>query len=163
MLYVIAPTATKASSVTVEIRDKRLTVSVSKTTLDLLLSGDLAFPILTNVEDEAESSAVAVFTPDWEIIDFTGDPQSRRLICVQLMKRAPHEKIVIWWNRILVGEPAIDISNLEDRKAKSSSAATSEPYDIQKTWSTAHQQVFDFHCCATISFFVHDHASFWKR
>jgi len=67
--------------------------------------------------------------PDWELRDVKG----RRVVHLTLRKKVMPGgfSIVIWWKRLLKGDPGIDVTDLEGRK-------TEKSQEFKKAWEEAH-------------------------
>eukprot|EP00669_Euglena_mutabilis_P008018 TRINITY_DN3175_c0_g1_i1.p2 TRINITY_DN3175_c0_g1~~TRINITY_DN3175_c0_g1_i1.p2 ORF type:complete len:221 (-),score=50.45 TRINITY_DN3175_c0_g1_i1:83-670(-) len=116
-LHVIAPPATRAKAVTVAITERRVTVHAAGAGL---LDDALAYPVLAAEED---------LTACWEVVDWPGDASSRRLVRVELRKKAP-DGVALWWRRAFEADPPIDVSTIEGRKGDT---------EWRKTWAEAHE------------------------
>merc|ERR1712137_339313 len=69
--------------------------------------------------------------PDWELRDLDG----RRVLRLTVKKAVMPGglSVVIWWSRVLKGDPAIDVGQISDRKKGASES-------FAKAWNEAHLQ-----------------------
>ena len=96
----------------------------------VLLRGELPRPIHLN-QDEDEI--------DYEIEDNLGavgeggDGACTKLVSITMAKAVPMEGMVLWWDRPLVGYPAIDVAKIQDATGQSKQEAW------KKAWDEAHK------------------------
>jgi len=106
------PDGTAARDVRVQVTETSLTVSVGAS---VVLGGDWEHKVAPE-ED-----------PDWEMKACGG----RRSIQLTVRK-AEVGGLIIWWKRVLKGEPAIAAEDIEDRRADKAE-------DFAKVWAEAHE------------------------
>lgn len=110
---VFVPADTKAKSVSVQVSDIKVTVSVGGTHV---LDGEWVYKIAPE-ED-----------PDWEVIEFDGKR------AVRLTVRKPPLpgglSIVTWWRGVLKGDPTIEVEDIKDRKREANES-------FAKAWKDA--------------------------
>lgn len=105
----------------VSARDVKLVVTEDKLSLRLnsgrvILEGDWDFRIEPEEDD------------DWEVTNI----DNRRAVRVTVRKKIPMaHQMRIWWSRVLKGEPAIDVKQIEGRLNK-------DPNAFGKAWAEAH-------------------------
>lgn len=113
-INIFAPEGTKAKAVRVDVSDSKMCVTATGVKL---LEGDWEF----KVEPEED--------PDWEVRDFEG----RRVIrlIVRKAKMPGGFSMVVWWQRVLKGDPGIDVSSIDGRKKEKAES-------FAKAWEEAH-------------------------
>mmetsp|Transcript_40173 Transcript_40173/g.87783 ORF Transcript_40173/g.87783 Transcript_40173/m.87783 type:complete len:324 (+) Transcript_40173:155-1126(+) len=113
---VFVPAATKAKDVKVRVADDKVSIFAGNSAV---LQGDWEFKVVPE-ED-----------PDWELLDRDGQRAIRLTV-----RKAPVPggfSVVVWWKRVLKGDPAIDLSSIGDRK-------TDSVEKFAKVWEEAHAQ-----------------------
>jgi len=108
------PDGTKAKAVAVTVSEARVTITVGGS---CLLEGEWEFKIAPE-ED-----------PDWEVRDLDG----RRVVRLTVRKAdmPGNLSIVVWWKRLLKGDPEIELHNIEGRKKEQAES-------FAKAWEEAH-------------------------
>lgn len=111
---VFAPEGTKAKAVEVKVSETGVCVTASGAKL---LEGDWEF----KVEPEED--------PDWEVREFEG----RRVVRLSVRKATVPGglSVVVWWKRILKGDPGIDVEGIAERKKEKTE-------NFAKAWEEAH-------------------------
>jgi len=111
---VFVPDGTKAKAIAIDVSEVRVSVIVGGV---CLLEGEWEFKI-TPEED-----------PDWEVRDLSG----RRAVRLTVRKAAMPGglSVVVWWKRLLKGEPEIDLHGVEGRKQDRAES-------FKKAWEEAH-------------------------
>lgn len=114
---VYVPEGTKSKAVVVDASETCMSIAVAG---KVLLAGEWEFKIAPE-ED-----------PDWEVRDIEG---GRRAVRLTVRKSAMPGglSVVIWWKRVLKGEPEIDVSKIQGRKKEASES-------FAKAWQEAHVQ-----------------------
>lgn len=108
------PDGTKAKGVSINVSEVRLSISVGGS---CLLEGEWEFKIAPE-ED-----------PDWEVRDLNGRRAVRLTVRKAVMPGGL--SIVVWWKRVLKGEPEIDLKSIEGRKKERTES-------FAKAWEEAH-------------------------
>ena len=62
-------------------------------------------------------------------MDWPGDAETRRLVKIQLRKKAP-QGVHVFWKHVLPSDPEIDVRSISSRKPKNE--------EWQKAWNEAH-------------------------
>lgn len=73
----------------------------------VLVDAPLAYPVHAGEDDV-----------DWELVDFAGDAEGRRLITFTFRKVSPGPDLRLWWNRAFEGDYAIDTAEIEGRRGQ---------------------------------------------
>mmetsp|Transcript_101040 Transcript_101040/g.326137 ORF Transcript_101040/g.326137 Transcript_101040/m.326137 type:complete len:317 (-) Transcript_101040:123-1073(-) len=111
---VLVPDDTKA---------KDVALTVSEESVSIAVKGDKLFAGAWEYKVQPEED------PDWEVKTHEG----RRIVRLTVRKAEMpgHMSIVVWWSRVLKGEPSIDVSQIQDRKRGASES-------FAKAWAEAH-------------------------
>eukprot|EP01012_Entosiphon_sulcatum_P042538 TRINITY_DN5659_c0_g1_i2.p2 TRINITY_DN5659_c0_g1~~TRINITY_DN5659_c0_g1_i2.p2 ORF type:complete len:234 (-),score=29.65 TRINITY_DN5659_c0_g1_i2:1080-1781(-) len=124
-IYVIAPAGTSAKQISVQVLESGL--SVGPRGGSPWVGGELAFPIV--VDDDGELGC-------WQVKDWKGDPEHRRVVEIAVRKKVVSEGVTIWWNRVWKADPPLlDVTAIPDRKTAGSSSAS-----FAEAWEKAHEQ-----------------------
>lgn len=81
--------------------------------LRVLIDAPLAYPVRAGEDDS-----------DWEIVDFEGDNEGRRLIVFSLRKVPPAAGVRVWWNRAFEEDEPVDTASMEGRRGQPGSFST---------------------------------------
>jgi len=114
---VFVPEGTRAKSVQVDASETHMSIRVAGREL---LAGEWEFKIAPE-ED-----------PDWEVRDIENNRRAVRLT-VRKAVMPGGLSIVVWWKRLLKGEPEIDVTKIQGRKREASES-------FAKAWQEAHVQ-----------------------
>jgi len=115
---IFVPAGTKAKDVKVSVSETRVCVTVAG---DKVLDGEWEFKV-----DPEED-------PDWEVRDLpeTGAGQRAVRLAVRKTVVPGGYSVVLWWKRLLKGDPAIEVEAIEDRKKGNAE-------NFAKAWKEAH-------------------------
>lgn len=113
---VYVPDDTKAKDVALEVSETTVRIALHNL---VVFAGDWEFKVVP--EEDA----------DWEIVTCDG----RRVVRLTVRKAdmPGGMSIVVWWPRVLKGEPAIDVSSIQDRKQGAGES-------FAQAWHDAHTQ-----------------------
>ena len=112
-MNVFVPDGTAAKDVRAQVTETSLTVSVRAS---VVLGGDWEYRVAPE-ED-----------PDWEMRACHG-PRSIQLT----VRKAEVGGLIIWWKRVLKGEPAISTEDIQDRRADKAES-------FARVWEEAHDK-----------------------
>jgi len=107
---------------------KDVDVAVSEAKVNIKVRG------LSVFEGEWEYKVLPDEDPDWEMVSSNGQRAVR--LTVRKADLPGGMSIVVWWQRVLKGEPAIDVSKIQGRKLEASES-------FAKAWKEAHIQFKD--------------------
>lgn len=118
-VHVFVPDSTRAKAVAVDVTEKRGRIAIDGQTV---FEGEWEFQI--EVDED----------PDWEVLDM----DCRRVVRLSIRKkRMPGGlSVVVWWRRVLKGDPEIDVSTIDERKKEKSES-------FAKAWQEAHVQFLE--------------------
>eukprot|EP00927_Polykrikos_kofoidii_P076717 TRINITY_DN73757_c0_g1_i1.p1 TRINITY_DN73757_c0_g1~~TRINITY_DN73757_c0_g1_i1.p1 ORF type:complete len:361 (-),score=81.76 TRINITY_DN73757_c0_g1_i1:67-1080(-) len=105
---------------------KNVTVMVTETSVDIRANG------VSVLAGEWEFKVAPEEDPDWELTD-AGGSDGRRAVRLTVRKGAMPGglSVVVWWKRLLKGDPCIDVSAIPGRKKEASES-------FAKAWGEAH-------------------------
>uniref|UniRef100_A0A7S0AUT3 CS domain-containing protein n=1 Tax=Pyrodinium bahamense TaxID=73915 RepID=A0A7S0AUT3_9DINO len=110
------PEGTKSQDISVQVSETQVSIQAHGASI---LEGEWEFKVIPD-ED-----------PDWEIRTLNG----RRAVCLTVKKAdmPGGMSVIVWWRKVLKGEPEIDVSNIQGRKREASET-------FAKAWRDAHVQ-----------------------
>ena len=79
----------------------------------VLVDAPLAYPVRAGEDDV-----------DWELVDFEGDDEGRRLVVFSLLKISPGAGVRLWWNRALEADVPVDTGGMEGRRGQPGAFST---------------------------------------
>ena len=79
----------------------------------VLVDAPLAYPVRAGEDDS-----------DWELVDFEGDSEGRRLVVFSLCKAPPAAGVRVWWNRAFEGDAPVDTAGMEGRRGQPGAFST---------------------------------------
>ena len=79
----------------------------------VLVDAPLAYPVRAGEDDS-----------DWELVDFEGDEEGRRLVVFSLRKAPPAAGVRVWWNRAFEEDEPVDTASMEGRRGQPGSFST---------------------------------------
>lgn len=116
---VFVPSDTKAKAVSVRADDIKVTLSVGGVTY---LSGE--WPYKVEPDEDPDLGTML----DWEVRDFDGRRAVRLTVRKQVMPGGL--SIITWWRSVLKGDPAIEVTEIKDRKKEANES-------FAKAWKEA--------------------------
>lgn len=111
-LRLIVPEATNNKNVSVSITDRRFEVKLKDSTHPYFVA-DLQYDVtLTGESDNPYDKII-----DWEIVTERVENCEYKMLKATLVKKSPIPGATMWWRRVFVGDPEIDVTKIGGRSA----------------------------------------------